>query len=103
MISHPAQARCVGDCGGDRTVTIDDLLTVVNIALDHSPVTRCPAGEEPGAGRMRLLRNPVRFGAAKTSVRRFPRRLGEHTDELLREAGYDAEEIATLRNGGVVS
>lgn len=59
--------------------------------------------EEPGAGRMRLLRNPVRFGAAQTSVRRFPPRLGEHSDELLREAGYDAEEIAALRGGGIVS
>jgi crotonobetainyl-CoA:carnitine CoA-transferase CaiB-like acyl-CoA transferase len=58
--------------------------------------------EEPGIGCMRLLRNPVRFGAAPTSLRRLPPRLGQHTDDVLRDAGYDTEEIASLRNSGAV-
>jgi crotonobetainyl-CoA:carnitine CoA-transferase CaiB-like acyl-CoA transferase len=28
--------------------------------------------------------------------------LGEHTDEVLAELGYDAEAVARLREGGVV-
>ncbi|SCF05107.1 alpha-methylacyl-CoA racemase [Micromonospora viridifaciens] len=44
-----------------------------------------------------------RFSATPTSVRRRPPRPGEHTDELLTEAGFDAERIAALRAAGAVA
>lgn len=44
-----------------------------------------------------------RFSATPTSVRRPPPRPGEHTDELLAEAGFDAERIAALRAAGAVT
>jgi hypothetical protein len=31
----------VGDCNGDGTVNISDLITAVNIALETRPVTDC--------------------------------------------------------------
>jgi hypothetical protein len=40
-----AQGVCAGDCGGDGPVTVDELLTMVNIALDAAPLTGCVAGE----------------------------------------------------------
>jgi len=38
-----ATGACVGDCGADGTVTVDELTTGVNIALGALPATQCPA------------------------------------------------------------
>ncbi|MFE9656853.1 CaiB/BaiF CoA transferase family protein [Micromonospora sp. NPDC006431] len=44
-----------------------------------------------------------RFSATPTAVRRPPPRPGEHTDELLAEAGFDPDRIAALRAAGRVA
>lgn len=54
------------------------------------------------AGRVRAPGIPVRMDGTPPSVRRPPPLLGEHTDEVLREVGYDPEEIAALRREGAV-
>lgn len=59
--------------------------------------------DDPGAGRIRYVRNPVRLPATPPSFRRHPPRLGEHTDEVLGAAGYSPEDIATLRSGAIVA
>lgn len=41
----PTVVACVGDCDGLGQVTIDELLTMVNIALDNTPVGACTAGD----------------------------------------------------------
>ncbi|WBC15584.1 CaiB/BaiF CoA-transferase family protein [Micromonospora sp. WMMA1998] len=43
-----------------------------------------------------------RFSGTPTSVRRPPPAPGEHTDEVLAEAGLDADRIAALRAAGTV-
>jgi hypothetical protein len=41
---------CAGDCGGDGQVTIDELITMVNIALGSVPVSSCSVGDTSGDG-----------------------------------------------------
>jgi len=49
-----------------------------------------------------ISETPVRFSATPAGVRARAPRLGEHSDEILRELGYGAAEIAELRASGVV-
>jgi crotonobetainyl-CoA:carnitine CoA-transferase CaiB-like acyl-CoA transferase len=50
----------------------------------------------PSEGAYRTIRAPVTFGAAPFRIRRHAPRLGEHTAEVLAEAGLTREEIARL-------
>ena len=58
--------------------------------------------EHPIAGPMRQARPPARFGETPAAIFRCSPELGEHTREVLGEAGYTAEEITDLRARGVV-
>jgi hypothetical protein len=41
----PVIVPCVGDCSGDHSVTVDELLAMVNIALGNANVSTCLAGD----------------------------------------------------------
>lgn len=57
----------------------------------------------PRTGPIRMVRNPVTFSAMPVDLRRPPPRLGEHTEEVLRELlGYSAETVGELRAAEVV-
>ena len=47
-------------------------------------------------------RMPVDFSTADTGIRRRAPTLGEHTDEILEELGYDPSDIADFRSDRVV-
>jgi hypothetical protein len=48
----PTPLPCVGDCNGDMVVTVDELLTMVNIALGNANVSACTAGDANGNGQI---------------------------------------------------
>lgn len=45
-------SRCIGDCGGDGTVTIDEIVTMVDIAVGAAPLDACRAGDADGDGEI---------------------------------------------------
>jgi hypothetical protein len=45
---------CPGDCGGDGQVTIDELITMVNIALGTRNVSECSVGDTSGDGQITI-------------------------------------------------
>ena len=55
------------------------------------------------AGVTRLAPSPIRIHGERLPVRLAPPRLGEHTDQVLTEAGLEAAEIAALRASGAVT
>lgn len=65
-------------------------------------VEELPLAVHPHAGPFRLIPPPVRFAGAPQSVRRPAPLIGEHTEEVLAEAGYDGQDIASLRTSGAL-
>ena len=55
-----------------------------------------PELDHPTEGKIRQARPPARFSASPAGVHRLAPRLGEHTREVLREAGYAQTEIDSL-------
>ena len=55
-----------------------------------------PLAEHPSEGSIRMVRPPVRFGAADCALRHPAPRLGEHSRAILHEAGFAESEIDDL-------
>jgi alpha-methylacyl-CoA racemase len=56
--------------------------------------------EQPEFGEVKQLGFPIKLSRTPASVERPAPALGEHTSEVLKDAGYSAEEIATLEESG---
>jgi crotonobetainyl-CoA:carnitine CoA-transferase CaiB-like acyl-CoA transferase len=59
--------------------------------------------EQPGAGLVRGLGMPVKLSRTPGRVRSGGPALGEHTEQVLREAGYGEDDVATLLESGAVA
>jgi crotonobetainyl-CoA:carnitine CoA-transferase CaiB-like acyl-CoA transferase len=56
----------------------------------------------PTAGEVEMPGSPMHLSKTPTSIRQHPPRLGEHTAEILREAGYTDDEIDRLVDDDIV-
>jgi formyl-CoA transferase len=58
--------------------------------------------KSPTLGEIQIQNVPVTLSRTPAKVRTAAPEMGEHTDDVLREAGYNAEEIAKFRKDEVV-
>jgi crotonobetainyl-CoA:carnitine CoA-transferase CaiB-like acyl-CoA transferase len=58
--------------------------------------------EDPRFGATRYLRHPARYETTPTTLRHHAPRLGEHSAEILDEAGFTEAEIQALRSDDVI-
>jgi crotonobetainyl-CoA:carnitine CoA-transferase CaiB-like acyl-CoA transferase len=93
----------------DRLSGVDILCSPINdlsAVIDH-PQTQTNGTiwmiDVPGQGKVKVAGNPVRLSRTPARYDRAPSLLGEHNDEVLREFGFDAAEIAQLRSAGVLT
>ncbi len=58
--------------------------------------------DHPVGGKLRQPRPPGRFSETPAGVFRTSPGLGEHTEDVLREGGFEDDEIAGLREAGII-
>jgi crotonobetainyl-CoA:carnitine CoA-transferase CaiB-like acyl-CoA transferase len=58
--------------------------------------------EHPTVGATRVIGTPIKLSNTPGSVRTAPPTLGQHTEAVLAELGYDREMIASLKTSGAV-
>ncbi|MFN8217651.1 MAG: CoA transferase [Solirubrobacterales bacterium] len=59
--------------------------------------------DQPEIGPVRLLGNPIKLSRTPGDPSRPAPALGEHTEEVLREAGYSEQEVAALLESGAAA
>jgi crotonobetainyl-CoA:carnitine CoA-transferase CaiB-like acyl-CoA transferase len=60
-----------------------------------------PVVDHPSEGKIRSMRVPATWSETPARPERLAPRLSEHGEEILREAGFSADEIADLVKDGV--
>jgi crotonobetainyl-CoA:carnitine CoA-transferase CaiB-like acyl-CoA transferase len=58
--------------------------------------------DHPSLGRVDQVGSPFDFAVTPASIRTAPPLLGEHSEEVLAELGYDDTTIERLRTAGVI-
>jgi crotonobetainyl-CoA:carnitine CoA-transferase CaiB-like acyl-CoA transferase len=59
--------------------------------------------EDPQGGMTRYIRHPGVYEQTPATLRRHPPRYGEHTNDILGEAGFDDEQVQQWREDGVIA
>jgi len=88
----------------DAGIPAGPILDVQQMHNDPQTVARemVTEVEHPLAGRMQTLGAPVKFHGTPGGVKRAAPVLGQHSEEVLMEIGYDEAEVRRLMEMGVV-
>lgn len=75
-----------------------------DLASDPHVAATGEFAEQPGGtqGTVRTVKPPLSLSRTPATIRRGAPRLGEHSEEILKELGYSAEDIGSLEKDGVV-
>jgi crotonobetainyl-CoA:carnitine CoA-transferase CaiB-like acyl-CoA transferase len=108
VLQAAAEALTVGEMLERLTAAGVPAVAAVPVpALHEHPQVRANHSlrdvEHPVAGPLREARGATVFSGTPTGVGRPAPALGEHTDEILAELGYDPATIRTLRADGVIA
>ena len=96
--SHWADVFAKADCCVSPMLTMQDAL-VHPLFAARGMVARTP---HPAGGELAQFAPPVKLSAFDFSIERPAPTPGEHSDEILAQAGYTGGEIARLRAAGVL-
>ena len=58
--------------------------------------------DHPVQGKIKIPAYPIKFSGCTAETKTAAPRLGEHTDSILRDAGFSQDEIKDLRKEGIV-
>lgn len=80
------------------------LMNIDEIIQDPQVIHRQIIGEctYPQKGRVKIIKTPIFVDGKLPEIRRRPPLIGEHSVEILKEAGYNQEEIQSLLHKGVI-
>jgi crotonobetainyl-CoA:carnitine CoA-transferase CaiB-like acyl-CoA transferase len=93
LVARLTDAGCVFSVMANPVEVLDDPQAEANGYLPR----------HPGHPSARLVANPVQFDEEPVAVTRPAPATGEHTDEVLREAGVTDSELAAARAAGAIA
>jgi crotonobetainyl-CoA:carnitine CoA-transferase CaiB-like acyl-CoA transferase len=85
-----------GDIPVQRMNTLDDIVADPHL----NAIGYLKTVEHPSEGRIRMLEVPSEWSETRPEYRRPAPRLGEHTREVLREAGFADPKIDAMVKSG---
>ncbi|HLA79918.1 MAG TPA: CaiB/BaiF CoA-transferase family protein [Vicinamibacteria bacterium] len=86
----------------EQEVCVEPVLDAAE-ALAHADAAGRLLDQPNGDTPLRTVAPPLRLSETPIALRQPAPELGEHTDAVLSQAGYEAREIEALRGAGVVS
>jgi crotonobetainyl-CoA:carnitine CoA-transferase CaiB-like acyl-CoA transferase len=87
----------------ERSCIFSFFATPAEVLADQAAIDNGYLMDHPGYDSLKIASAPVQFDNEFPAIRRGAPRLGEHSEEILREAGYSAAEAADLIAAGTVA